>query len=170
MQTACEWHFLPTAQRCIAHGRPVAEQQPQLCGVFWPLQLESGEGWLSGERHTGPSLMSRCVALCIAGSPNDRLWALAVNICSRDCTICPRARGKQLFPSQTSCGAPDVDLSSPGEAENMAKTQSEPLSAETRLTCLLCFVCRVWSQWGLGLRFRFFKFKIRAPIDSCFTV
>lgn len=37
-------------------GGVVAELQPQLCGVFWAVQLESGEGWLSGERHTGPNL------------------------------------------------------------------------------------------------------------------
>lgn len=45
----------------------------------------------------------------------------------------PSARGPggESLPSQTSCRAPDVDLSSPAEAENAAKTQSEPQSAGT---------------------------------------
>lgn len=97
----CEWHFPHTAQHSITQGRPVAEPQPRLCGVcarFGAVHAarESGEGWLSGERHTGPSLglaVWRCV---LQLAKRQTVWALAVNICSRDCTICPKARGEHL--------------------------------------------------------------------------
>lgn len=117
-------------------GEAMAEPQPQLCCAFWAVQLESGEGWLSGERHTGPNLSSPTGAAHCSW-PKDRLWALAVNICSRDCTICPEARGEHLSPFQTSCRAPDVDLSSPTEEENTAKTQSELQHLSHTVSCVL---------------------------------
>lgn len=66
---------------------------------------------LSGERHTGPSLALAVCRRVLQLAKKDRLWALAVNICSRDSTICPGAPGGAALLSQTSCRAPDVDLS-----------------------------------------------------------
>lgn len=106
-------------------------RSPELCGVcFGQCSWSQVRDGCQVSATLGQASVSQCGAVHCSW-PKDRLWALAVNICSRDCTICPAARGEHLFPSQTSCGAPDVDLSRPADAENTAKTQSKPLSAGT---------------------------------------
>lgn len=97
-----------------ANGRSTAPAQ-QHCGQSgWS---KVGDG-LSGERHIGPKPQSHAAA----GQKTD--WALVVNICSRDCTICPRPVGGW---DQLSCLGPaaehsDVDVSSHAEVEKTAKT------------------------------------------------
>lgn len=115
----CQWHSCNPPGFVMCFLGDVA-------GIRW--------GWFCQVSSTvGQTSHSVCDAVHCSW-PKDRLWALAVNICSRDCTICPRPQGEHLSSSQTSCRAPDVDLSSLAEAENTAKTQSEPLSAGTFVT------------------------------------
>lgn len=98
--------------------------------ALWAVQLELGEGWLSGERHTGPSLglTLRCCALQLA--KRQTVSPGCQHLPQRPYHL-PEARGGSSLPSQTSCRAPDMDLSSCAEAENTAKTQSEPPSTGT---------------------------------------
>lgn len=73
--------------------------------------------------HTGPEPGPRSVALCIAaGQETDcEPW---LSTSAPETVPSARGLGGASLPSQTSCRAPDVDLSGPAEAENTAKTQS----------------------------------------------
>lgn len=117
--------------------------------AFWAVQLESGEGWLSGERHTGPSL-GLAVWRCVLQLAKRQTVSPGCQHLLQRLYHLPEAPGGASHPSQTSCRAPDVDLSGPAKAENTAKTQSEPLSGETFVSRTKpCFICRLRSQWGL---------------------
>lgn len=93
-------------------GGPWQSHSPRLSAAFRAVQLESGEGWLSGERHTGPSLGSRSVALCTAaGRETDcEPW---LSTSAPETVPSARGPGGASLLSQTSCRAPDVDLSGP---------------------------------------------------------
>lgn len=62
----CDWHLLCTAQHSIA---PLGIPQPSCStspAALWVVQLELGEGWLSGESHSGPKPRCGYVLLCTA--------------------------------------------------------------------------------------------------------
>lgn len=128
--------MIPTQRNTTSPGGGLCQGCSPSSATSQAVQLELGEGWLSGERHTGPKPGPRAVLLRITAGQKDRLRALVVNICLRDRTICPRPGGESSLRSQTSCRAPDVDLSSRAEAENTAKTQTEPLSAGTFISLI----------------------------------
>lgn len=62
----CDWHLLCTAQHYIT---PLGIPQPSCSAspaALWVVQLELGEGWLSGESHFGPKPRCGYVLLCTA--------------------------------------------------------------------------------------------------------
>lgn len=62
----CDWHLLCTAQHSIT---PLGIPQPSCSAspaALWVVQLELGEGWLSGEAHFGPKPRCGYVLLCTA--------------------------------------------------------------------------------------------------------
>lgn len=110
-----------------AHGRAAGPSSAPL----WAVQLELGEGWLSGERHAEPSLgpVPRCCALQLA-----QRQTVSPRLTTSAAETVPSARGlggDHLSPLRPDAGPPDLDLSSCAEAENTAKTQSELLRAGT---------------------------------------
>lgn len=88
--TLSDRHLPCTAQHSIAPGKPMAKLQRQPSSIG---------GSTAGLRR---GMVVRWVPLRAKASvwhcttvhwPTDRLGALVVNICSRDCTICPRPSG-----------------------------------------------------------------------------
>ena len=123
---------------------------PSSAACFWAVQLESGEGWLSGERHTGPSL-GLAVWRCVLQLAKRQTVSPGCQHLLQRLYHLPGAPGGASLPSQTSCRAPDVDLSGPAEAENTAKTQSDSLSAGT----LVSHTLTAFYLWGvITVRFR----------------
>lgn len=105
------------------------------------VQLELDEGWLSGERHAGPSLGLALCCCALQLAKRQTVSPGCQHLPQRPYHL-PEARGGSSLPSQTSCRAPDVDLSSRAEAENSAKTQSESPSAGTFISHTYVFYLR----------------------------
>lgn len=110
-------------------------------GVRWGMVVRWAPHWAKPRSHS--------VALGIAaGQKTDcEPW---LSTSAPETSPSARGPGGASLPSQTSCRAPDVDLSGPAEAENTAKTQSEPSWALGHLSHALSRVLSVMcNQWGL---------------------
>lgn len=123
---ACVSDMFPTQHNADpggeADGRAAAPAQHQ-CGQ---VQLESGEGWLSGEPRSRSAPTKRQTVSPGCQHLLQRLYHL------------PEARGWPHLPqSLTSCRVPDVDLNSHGGAENPVRAALSCVSPVGRLTVFL---------------------------------
>lgn len=76
--------------------------------------------------------------------PKDRLWALVVNICSRDCTICPRLASSPPVSDQLQSPRCGPEQSWRGREHGQSRTE-------------LCFTCGEINS-------------LPAHVDSCLTI
>lgn len=84
----CDWHLPCTAPHSIAPGNPMAELQRQPRST-----VSSTAGCRRGMVVRWVWAKASVWHCATVNWPTDRLGALVVNICSRDCTICPRPSG-----------------------------------------------------------------------------
>lgn len=121
----CDWHLPCTAQHSISPlgiPRPSCSASP---AALWVVQLELGEGWLSGESHFGPKPRCGPVLLCTA------------------------AGQKTDWEAWLSTSAPETAPSARGPAGQGKGVGTEHLSCLTKNNAirgrkqrdLLCFIC-----------------------------